>query len=282
MARALTSVNVKQRRLRELPPPAALRPFISTIWFLDAHDGSAPEPVVADGAVDLIVCRGTPVHPLAASLPGSEPRDDLGPVYVVGARLVPVCIQLQPGTHLAGIRFRPGGAYPFLGTELSALRDTAVVLANLWPSYELPALDESLDRTSMLNSILTALLDRLRRGVRQHPAVVAATAALAKTGGRISIPDVSRQVGLSERQLERLMSVQVGLAPKALARIMRVQRARHMLSHGAPDSLAELAHEFGFADQAHLTREFTSLLGMPPGQHRAAARRLTEGRPSPE
>jgi AraC-like DNA-binding protein len=64
------------------------------------------------------------------------------------------------------------------------------------------------------------------------------------------------------------------LAPKEAARVVRFDRARRELAvraaEGRPLDLAGLAGATGFADQAHLTREWRSLAGLPPTRWLAA------------
>ena len=58
------------------------------------------------------------------------------------------------------------------------------------------------------------------------------------------------------------MQHEFGLSPRQLARIGRFERAQALAQAGMP--LAETAHRAGFADQAHLTREWVALAGCPP------------------
>lgn len=56
----------------------------------------------------------------------------------------------------------------------------------------------------------------------------------------------------------------IGYGPKTLARVLRFQRFVRSADAAPERSLAELALDAGYADQAHLTREFTRLAGLPP------------------
>jgi AraC-like DNA-binding protein len=78
---------------------------------------------------------------------------------------------------------------------------------------------------------------------------------------------LSRTLGVSERQLLRQFTAAVGYGPKTLGRVLRFQRVRMLAERMLPDglSLAWLALEAGYADQAHMTREVTRLAGLPPG-----------------
>lgn len=83
--------------------------------------------------------------------------------------------------------------------------------------------------------------------------------------------DLARASGLGLRTLQRLVREQLGLTPKWLIRRYRMQEAAAALAAPDPPSLADLAAELGFADQAHLTREFRAVIGETPRRYALAA-----------
>jgi AraC-like DNA-binding protein len=89
-------------------------------------------------------------------------------------------------------------------------------------------------------------------------------------GGRLRVGEVARRVGWSDRHLLQRFRAETGLTPKEAARVARFDRARRALAArvatgGAPD-LAALAAVAGYADQAHLTREWRAFSGLPPSR----------------
>ena len=84
--------------------------------------------------------------------------------------------------------------------------------------------------------------------------------------------DLAEASGLGLRSLQRLVREQLGLTPKWLIRRYRMQEAAAALAASDTLSLAELAASVGFADQAHLTREFRVVIGQTPRQYAIAAR----------
>ena len=70
-------------------------------------------------------------------------------------------------------------------------------------------------------------------------------------------------LGCSRRHLAKRFAEEVGASPKLAARLIRFEAARARLG-SVP--LARLAAEHGFADQAHLSREFRALGGVSPTQ----------------
>ncbi len=91
--------------------------------------------------------------------------------------------------------------------------------------------------------------------------------ALASSHGQMPIDTLARGVGYSRQHLARRFREEFGLGPKLAARIIRFERANLML-RATPSyvSLAELAATCGYADQSHLTRDFTALAGCSPTQ----------------
>ncbi|MEY9863982.1 transcriptional regulator GlxA family with amidase domain [Catenulispora sp. GAS73] len=77
------------------------------------------------------------------------------------------------------------------------------------------------------------------------------------------VPALADAVGLSERQLRRRFTEAVGYGPKTLHGILRFQHALR-LGRAAPNSLADVAYQAGYADQAHFTREVRRLAGLTP------------------
>ena len=80
--------------------------------------------------------------------------------------------------------------------------------------------------------------------------------------------------------LIRAFRAETGLPPHVYLNQLRVRQARRLLDRGVPPARA--AAEAGFADQAHLTRHFKRIVGVPPGAYqRARAGAARRGRPEP-
>jgi AraC-like DNA-binding protein len=79
------------------------------------------------------------------------------------------------------------------------------------------------------------------------------------------------RLATSERTVQRLARRYVGLTPAALIRRRRVQEAAERLRDDPGTDLAALATELGYTDQAHLTNEFSRVLGSSPAGYRRVA-----------
>ncbi|GEE03375.1 hypothetical protein nbrc107696_38210 [Gordonia spumicola] len=84
----------------------------------------------------------------------------------------------------------------------------------------------------------------------------------------VSVDDVAGSVGTSARTVQRLTLRFTGLTPVALIRRRRLQEAAELVRDSPRASLADIAAATGFSDHAHLTREFTRVLGFTPSAYR--------------
>ena len=84
-----------------------------------------------------------------------------------------------------------------------------------------------------------------------------------------AVPALARELGWSPRHLSRRFRAAIGFSPDRFRRIARFERFTAALTRAPDDSLAGLAADHGYADQAHLTREVRDFAGLTPGELRA-------------
>ena len=237
---------------RELAPAPDLATWVQCHWEFSARRGAAPRPhhVLPDGCVS-IVCGL---------------RQDGIWLGLMGPRTGPLRTVAEPGQVVRGVRFRPEGAGALLGIEPRRFRDRHVPLGSV-----MPELEDSL-RTRIGHSgevdVVTAFTAALRELLPQaravDPQMHAAVEALTLTDGAMSIAELARRVCLSERQLQRRFGAAVGLTPKQFARIRRLRSTVGDALASENAGWSRLAAQLGFADQAHMIREFSALTGQSP------------------
>ena len=83
------------------------------------------------------------------------------------------------------------------------------------------------------------------------------------------VDELSAAAGWSVRSLQRLFADYVGVSPKWVMRRARLHEAAERADSGEVVDWAALAFDLGYADQAHLTREFTATIGEPPTRYAA-------------
>jgi AraC-like DNA-binding protein len=226
---------------------------------------------MASLVVPLVISFGAP---FAIAL-GRKPRrgDDYGS-FTSGLYAGHVLIDSTGESACVQVNFTPLGAWRFFGLPMRELAARMVTLADLAdPEIGLLArrLEDMADWERRLDLVEGFILDRLRRGPAVDPAVASAYRELAFCHGDIRIAAIAARLGWSRKHLSQRFQDEVGLPPKAVARIFRFNR---LLSLAAVDSGADwagLAAECGYADQAHLTREFAEFAGTTPTRWLAAA-----------
>jgi AraC-like DNA-binding protein len=229
---------------RELPPPPSIRRHVACFWVHVAdHDGT--HAVVPDACADLI------------SVDGSAP-------VIVGPATSTQQVELATGTVIVGARFRPGSIATALGVDAHELVDRDVDLADVWgrTTRELVARIEGVGIAAQLAAFERELVARLANRNHTDPLAAHATAWLARHPGA-HVEQLARELAISPRQLQRRVRAATGYAPKLLHRILRFQRALVALAD-PPRSLARIAADAGYLDQAHMTRELRALSGATP------------------
>jgi AraC-like DNA-binding protein len=267
-------------------PGPPLDAFVESIT---CFSGYAPrhtrERLIPDGAATLIVDLGDGPKRLF--------RGDHTPEHVAfrrhwisGMQLKPIVIEAAPFSALMVIRFQPGGAYPFLGHDLSALTNDVAAFDAVVGT----AADSLRERVlephggpARIAAAETWLRERLA-GVAIHPAVAHIAQRLQQPGTRIA--DVANETGYTTRHVLALFRRWIGVTPKQYARVARFQYLLQALAHNAPvdnnlegrplprPDWAAVAADLCFSDQSHLSHEFAAFAGMTPSDYVAAYRGL--------
>ena len=244
----------------EYAPPPDLRAVVACTWVARTGEGSGPSPIVPDACSDIVVVGDAAPH-------------------VAGPATTTQHVHVPRSTTVVGIRFRPGATRAAFGCDADELRDADLELAAVCGSA-VRVLAESLDRARDTHDPTDALRAALESWTRARiVAHIDRDAEVLRAARRLvidrdaTVRGVARDFGWSERRLHREITATCGYGPKTLQRIVRLQRALRASRVGVatrPPSLAptlsRLALDAGYADQAHMTREFRDLTGFTPRQ----------------
>jgi AraC-like DNA-binding protein len=164
------------------------------------------------------------------------------------------------------LRLTPLGAHRLLGLPMHELANRTVDLEDLLPRADelTTRLRETGSWTERFDLVEAVLGRRLADSLPPSPGIEWSWQRLRLTGGRASIGALAAELGWSHRRLITRFREQIGLAPKTVARVLRFDRAVTALRSSRPPSLAEVAFECGYFDQAHLNRDFRELAGTTP------------------
>ncbi|MFD8224439.1 DUF6597 domain-containing transcriptional factor [Streptomyces massasporeus] len=253
-------------RFRRHEPAEPLRRYVEWYWLID-WDLPAPyaSHVVPHPAVNL-------------TFQWDESGETEAPPYaeVTGVALGLYTRKLTGRGRVCGAKFRPGGFRPY----------TPEVPVSRWTGRALPAQEVFPQITGdTARSIVTAAGDRARVAALDAvllslPHTPDPQADLAidlvrhiradRTVRRVG--DFARAEGLSVRALQRLFATCVGVSPKWVILRYRIHEALEQAGTRDDIDWAGLAADLGYADQAHLVRDFTATVGVPPTAYAAETR----------
>ena len=170
------------------------------------------------------------------------------------------------------VNFTPLGAHRLFGLPMAELTNTIVDFAALLGKDAetlLARLRDSGDWARRFTILENFLLQRFAGGREGRREIAWALRQLEMSGGAVQIGDLATEIGWSRKKLIHSFRRETGLAPKGIGRIYRLNRMLSLLQGRARVSLAELAHESGYYDQAHFNRDFRDFAGLTPGDYLA-------------
>jgi AraC-like DNA-binding protein len=194
-----------------------------------------------------------------------------GTAHLVGTMTRAKVVEGLSHSHRFGVRFHPGSAAQFVDGHARELTDRVVPLEDVTRSawLSLPERVAEAATASARRALVAEFLASSRGRIRPPDArICVATRLIRQHGGNLKIAALAANVGVSERQLERLFQERLGVRPKHFARVIRLEHTLHALPahHG---SQAELAAACGYADESHLLRDFQALAGVTLAELRA-------------
>jgi AraC-like DNA-binding protein len=249
------------------PVHPALRPYVGDLIGY-ASDGYPPElhRGLPSRFMTLVI---TLDEPLGVAWPG-RPVDKYD---ALAGGLHSTAVHIGQTDSRAGVQvsLTPPAARELLGLPAGQLASIVVGLDEVFGRSarelteqlrEEPSWDRRFD---LIEGLLLEQLGQRNAGTAQ-PEVGWAWQRLCASHGAIGIQELATEVGWSRRHLTDRFTRELGLAPKVAARVLRFERVTGHLRRHPRTRLADLSAAAGYADQAHLTREFQAIAGCSPRQ----------------
>lgn len=178
-----------------------------------------------------------------------------------------------------GVKFKPGGFYPFTGKPVSELLERPLSLQEVFGEEAAAAESAILAQTD--DEAMVELAERLIRPklppqdgnirlVNQIVDRISQEADLTKVGQLVE------QFGVNKRKLQRLFDQYVGVSPKWVIKLYRLQNAAEMMDRGLHLDRARLSTDLGYFDQSHFIKDFKAVIGQTPEEY-ANAKRSSSG-----
>jgi AraC-like DNA-binding protein len=260
-------------------PGAPLAAFVDNLWLYEGYEGEhSNERILPTGTIELVInLRENELRIYDAEQPNRCSR--FSGAIVSGAYGKGFVSDTEEEAFLIGVHFKPGGAFPFLGLPAGDLADTHVDLETLWGQSAAKLrerLCEASTAADRFQLVQQALISHLFRPMEHHYAVAAALEALDQRSD-VTVRDVARNVGLSQRRFIQIFKAEVGMTPKLFSRVQRFQRARAIIHENEEAAdWAGIAMNCGYFDQSHLIRDFLEFSGLGPAAYLGQYNRFIE------
>jgi AraC-like DNA-binding protein len=234
---------------REFPVRPDLADYFLCFWTqsIQGSGGEYSHRVLPDACVDIVLVN-----------------DD--PPSVVGPWTDSFRVQFPAGTKIVGARLHPGRACDLLGVPATELLHQDVALASLWGQRKTNSFAKIFAGPSLVGRrqiLADVLAANLTSAASPDRAVTGSIQWLARDPhGRVE--QLSRWLGISNRQLQRRYCHAVGYGPKMLQSVLRFQRLLYLANRTVRHSLADLAAHAGYSDQAHMSREVQRFAACTP------------------
>ncbi|MER5441344.1 helix-turn-helix domain-containing protein [Streptomyces sp. NPDC002790] len=245
-------------RLRRHEPAESLRRYVEHYWFID---WDLPEPyasnVLPHPSVHLTFQQDDIDQP---------PYGELTGVAAPGL----YTRKIHGRGKVCGAKFRPGAFRPFApGAPVAQWTGRVLPYEKVFPATDPAAVLSPADDTADDTGRIAALDAYLLPLAPAEPAPQAELAIglvdrIRADRGVRRVADFAQAEGMTVLSLQRLFHAYVGVSPKWCILRYRIHEAVETAAARRNIDWAALAADLGYADQAHLVRDFTATVGVPP------------------
>ena len=255
---------------QEFQPHPALRPIVECYWSVRGKSSDF-WTVYPDAAMDILFNFGSYIETRnESSFAETATEDKSGrelsknSAFVIGNMFVPIQSSSAGETDLFGIRFHASGLGRIIRVPLAEFNDASLPLQSVYKlSPEVEQL-RPLGLQERVNMLDRWLLKRITFSSSKPEAWEYCLNAIVAKSGNVNVYDLSRDVGISQKQMERKFIEKVGPTPKQFAQLLRFRKLREYLEKRQNESLMNVAFDFDFTDHAHLTKFFRKFAGITP------------------
>jgi AraC-like DNA-binding protein len=257
---------------QEFEPPEELRDTIKCFWYNRRDSGELQSrfEVQPDGYAEIIFHFGSDL-----SIAYNGGLQSLPSPFMMGLLNQPAVFDAKNRLEILGIRCFPWTVFDLLGLQPG--KDSVHIF-----EHPIARLQSTLAKFVYAGKIDEALAEvkqyflDARSHIAANSMLFKAGVAMREANGTMPVSQVAAAAHATVRTLERNFKQSSGYSVKDVSGLMRFEQVRNHLWLNPNASLAALAHELGYTDQSHLSREFKRYSGTTPA---AFARKAKKEKP---
>jgi AraC-like DNA-binding protein len=253
-------------RMDFLAPADRTAPFVRRFNAYAEHEtGFVRRRELPSGLATLVFNLGQELrveHPV-----GTRTAYPAGTAFFAGVSSAYAVTETDRSQEGAQVMLTPLGARALLGFPLDEVGERLIDPVDLFGAAARETIERLQEATSHADrlAILEQEIASLGPSVSDLPCgLVWALQRLEANAGQVGVASLAKELGWSRKHFSVCFRREFGVPPKLFARILRFDHAVRRLRRNQVESWAELADVCGYADQAHLTRDFRAFAGGPP------------------
>lgn len=263
-------MNSAQMSYRELPPAPEFSHLVFSFWEFTRGGAADSAPVIheifPDGCISLLYYRNAAFGTKKLALNG--------------LLMHPIEVPIFPGDVYWGMRFSPAACARILQREPQKI-ERQFLNGEVNFGFAIEKLMRELGNCQEFREAAAIFQNQLIKfGLSLKDAdskILGALRIIEENRGEIKIAEIAERINLSPRQFERRFKASAGITPKQFVRTRRFRATALALIEEDSINWANRAAEMGFADQAHLSHEFSALAGRTPNSFADKVKKIEHG-----
>lgn len=234
---------------REIKPINQLKKYIQSYWIISDIQEDSVISVEPDGCFDIVI---------------DIADDGINTVTLSGIWEEIVKVKLIPGVTTVGVRFFPNSLETFFSLNISEIKNATTRYEKSMRKSD-NGLDIGILYTSNSVEEITSFFDIYFLAFINSNRPNSVFDIIHQIESDSKVKNLAELVPMSTRQLNRLFQKSFGITTKNYINIIRFIKAKEMLLEGK--SQTEIAHECGYYDQSHFSKEFKKYTQVTPSRY---------------
>jgi AraC-like DNA-binding protein len=169
-----------------------------------------------------------------------------------------------------GVKFKPGGFYPFIKQPVSGLTNNPMEIRDVF-DVEAQAIEDAIlyqeEEEKMVEFVEGLIRPKLPSRDDNITLINRIIDQIIAERGITRVEDISQRFNINTRKLQRIFGQYVGVSPKWVIQLYRLQNAAEIMDNGQNHDWLKLALDLGYHDQSHFIKDFKAIIGKTPDEY---------------